>query len=198
MLCFSKSPDLLSQWRGYADNGKGVCIGFNRDYFEKTKRVNKDKEFEIYDILYKKGQQKKIINLYIKEHFFEKDIETLLINYRDMRFRIEAFKITKQLLDLGIQFKNPTFSEENEVRIVHGFPELAAEPDSFSYRFTDDNLISYVEIPLTHKKYYPVINEIILGPKCKIDLNQFKRFLGERIGLGLHKIEIKHSNCSFY
>lgn len=31
--CFSFQPDLLSQWRGYADNGAGVAIGFHKDYF---------------------------------------------------------------------------------------------------------------------------------------------------------------------
>lgn len=28
--CFSEDGDLLSQWRGYADDGKGLSIGFNR------------------------------------------------------------------------------------------------------------------------------------------------------------------------
>lgn len=26
--CFSEEKDLLSQWRGYANNGAGVAIGF--------------------------------------------------------------------------------------------------------------------------------------------------------------------------
>lgn len=29
--CFSKDSDILSQWRAYADDGKGVCIGFDLD-----------------------------------------------------------------------------------------------------------------------------------------------------------------------
>lgn len=28
-LCLSEKPDMLSQWRGYADDGHGICIGFN-------------------------------------------------------------------------------------------------------------------------------------------------------------------------
>ena len=27
-VCFSKNPDVLSQWRGYADHGRGYAIGF--------------------------------------------------------------------------------------------------------------------------------------------------------------------------
>ena len=34
VVCFSKEKDLLSQWRGYADNGKGCAIGFSLDELE--------------------------------------------------------------------------------------------------------------------------------------------------------------------
>lgn len=29
-FCLSEKPDLLSQWRGYADDGQGLSIGFNK------------------------------------------------------------------------------------------------------------------------------------------------------------------------
>ena len=34
VLCFSETPDSLSQWRGYADNGQGCCIGFSHNAIE--------------------------------------------------------------------------------------------------------------------------------------------------------------------
>jgi len=34
VLCLSESRDSLSQWRGYADNGKGCCIGFSQNQLE--------------------------------------------------------------------------------------------------------------------------------------------------------------------
>lgn len=33
-VCFSESKDKLSQWRGYAQDGKGIAIGFNKDVLE--------------------------------------------------------------------------------------------------------------------------------------------------------------------
>lgn len=33
-FCLSEDGDLLSQWRGYADDGRGVAIGFSRSYLE--------------------------------------------------------------------------------------------------------------------------------------------------------------------
>ena len=33
-FCLSEKSDVLSQWRGYADDGRGVAIGFNKKYLE--------------------------------------------------------------------------------------------------------------------------------------------------------------------
>ncbi len=34
VACFSENPDVLSQWRGYADDGRGCCIGFSKEQIE--------------------------------------------------------------------------------------------------------------------------------------------------------------------
>ena len=34
VLCFSEVKDCLSQWRGYADDGRGCCIGFSKDILQ--------------------------------------------------------------------------------------------------------------------------------------------------------------------
>lgn len=35
VTCFSEDPDILSQWRGYADDGKGCCLGFSMSTLQK-------------------------------------------------------------------------------------------------------------------------------------------------------------------
>ena len=34
--CFSLSPDVLSQWRAYADQGRGVSFGFDKEWLLKN------------------------------------------------------------------------------------------------------------------------------------------------------------------
>ena len=34
VICFSTTKDCLSQWRGYADDGRGCCIGFSKDIIQ--------------------------------------------------------------------------------------------------------------------------------------------------------------------
>lgn len=34
VICFSTTKDCLSQWRGYADDGRGCCIGFSKEIIQ--------------------------------------------------------------------------------------------------------------------------------------------------------------------
>lgn len=43
VLCFSEQPDLLSQWRGYANDGQGISIGFSKELLKR--KCNEDKSF---------------------------------------------------------------------------------------------------------------------------------------------------------
>lgn len=40
MCVFSESEDQLSQWRGYAQNGKGLAIGFDKRILEELNLIN--------------------------------------------------------------------------------------------------------------------------------------------------------------
>ena len=49
ICCFSGDGDLLSQWRAYADDGKGISIGFKKSGI---KEFLKGIEVELFDIEY--------------------------------------------------------------------------------------------------------------------------------------------------
>ena len=53
---FSKGSDLLSQWRAYANDGFGVAIGFNEEYFKKHKFIHAS------EVLYNEKEQEKTID----------------------------------------------------------------------------------------------------------------------------------------
>ena len=54
VVCFSETKDCLSQWRGYADDGKGCCIGFSKDalqtFCDSTKGVLRLEKVEYVDM----------------------------------------------------------------------------------------------------------------------------------------------------
>ena len=197
IACFSKDGDLMSQWRAYANDGKGISIGFNREYFESIKMLD-NKEFEIFDVVYRCKEQEKLLknwfstigtdNLEILEDFY--------INKGDNNY-LEEIMFAGALLKYGMIFKNETFSEEKEVRLIHGFDEVAAEPDMFEYRVTQDDLISFVEIPIDVENGYSPIKEIILGPNCKVNSNCLRHFLELNLAPKSIEIEIKESRSSY-
>ena len=43
-FCLSEEPDLLNQWRGYADDGAGVSIGFTKEYLERLCSLQPDSQ----------------------------------------------------------------------------------------------------------------------------------------------------------
>lgn len=45
IFCLSEKEDNFGQWRGYADDGYGVSIGFNKNYFM-SKIVPKEFQFD--------------------------------------------------------------------------------------------------------------------------------------------------------
>lgn len=142
VVCFSEAKDCLSQWRGYADDGKGVCIGFSKDALtEFCKKTGGVLRFE------------KII--YISEQELEEKIEqyaiSILENLRTLRGWIvenmtfdDSDPKTDNLLGFNfdgllecyfsesLKYKSVAFKEESEWRIflskeAYKNPELVSK-----------------------------------------------------------------------
>lgn len=63
-FCLSKEGDLLSQWRGYADDATGVSIGFSEDYLgqlAKAEREPNKSGFTLQKMEYEYPEQKKLV-----------------------------------------------------------------------------------------------------------------------------------------
>lgn len=187
----------MSQWRAYSNDGKGISIGFNRRYFESIKILD-NKEFEILDVIYHHKKQEKLLKNLFSIIGTEKlkILEEIYINKGNNNY-FEEIMLASALLRYGMTFKNETFSEEKEVRLIHGFDKIAAEPDMFEYRVKQDDLISFVEIPLDVESNYLPIKEVILGPNCKVNPKNMEHFLGQKLSAKAIDIEIKKSMSSY-
>jgi len=72
--CFSLDSDSLSQWRAYADDGKGVAIGFNEECFGVKKWIPSNTavlndSMGYFDCIYDEIEQRKLINYALVNHF---------------------------------------------------------------------------------------------------------------------------------
>lgn len=134
VVCFSKAEDLLSQWRGYANDGRGFSIGFDLELLKAY--LKRDERFRICDIEYDEEKQIKMIESNIRNAFLDFAVRTNLqiVNvpgsvgididfslYQDL-FYEEYDEICSDMARYfdfsSCMMKNGAFREEDEVRII--------------------------------------------------------------------------------
>lgn len=105
-VCFSESKDKLSQWRGYAQDGKGIAIGFDRGILEELNQIS---EFHIAfgKVIYDNPQE------YV--------LGIIADNIKKLKHKGVGHVALELNENYRMQFpfvKNPDFKEEKEWRAV--------------------------------------------------------------------------------
>lgn len=184
VCCFSEIGDLLSQWRGYADDAAGFSIGFDTDV------INNHRHLYSYDkVIYAERNQKALVRKEAKtlitrlKSILNDEKGSVLIN------SMPAFrKCFFQLFKTSILLKNPFFEEEKEWRISLWISTLS-ETDSI--KVTSDNELSFSEldyysrkndvipyIDLSFKKFKgSIIKDVVIGPKNRASQRDIEDYL---------------------
>lgn len=139
---FSGSANKLSQWRSYANGGRGVSIGFSPATFEAQGFLVRQTTYgdQLVEEVIAKLKQ------IAARHSADPDIEKFCF-----RAIIETIASSKQ----------SAFSEEDEVRLsvfTHQVP-----PSGVKYRTSGDFLIPYVEVDVSGA-WPHAISQVWLGP----------------------------------
>lgn len=199
LASFSTDGDVLSQWRAYADDGRGVALGFDAKKMETLSIRIAPVEYEA---------EKQVEN--IKRHLlYVHSIWSRLpeAKQEDFLFNEVAYFGT----DLAF-YKNPAFSEEKEVRILRA---LVVNQKNGEWELSDNGgtgdrisrkklpvhfraapnggIIAYVELPLGGLGK-DLIKEVIIGPKSQNG--------GPEISMALtaseyHGAKIVHSRATY-
>lgn len=213
-FCLSQHPDLLSQWRGYADDGQGFSIGFSKPYLKKlsTQKSEGNLCLKLCEAIYKPEKQeaalKKVfekIKTIIDSEKFE---EPRLFSRDKMLYNIELLKnnwehfinIAFELLPNLYTLKNIAFKEEDEWRLIS---HLLRNYESFrenhqwisvNFRVARNRLIPYQEICLEDIDEMKRINEVYIGPKNITPEDEVKRFLFLH---GYNEVNIHRSSATY-
>lgn len=196
---YSLDGDVLSQWRAYADNGRGFAIGFSAKLMQmpaKQLRVLYDKDTQIRELL---GNLKHIYE-------YEKSIGFKF----DDQFQSHCANLA---LDL-CAYKNPAFREEKEIRLVHVSgvaPEgqskkivalgardqdgkRLSDPIEIRFRISDGVAIPYVVLDYTNGRITSPIKEVVLGPRNENSTSNIGFFLNT---IGMLGVTIRRSSASY-
>lgn len=188
-FCLSEKGDNLGQWRGYADDGRGISIGFNKEYFiiqNQSLGFSPDKVCYIFDQI--EYGDFDISNLLRPE---DVSILSSSCDYDEIEKcfkRLMAYSIM-----LAPMYKNEAFKEEKEWRMVllahtsaleGGLLPRADNVDNLDPRFSivnytftprNNTLVSHIEVAMTDMKR--AVKSITIGPKSNLSELDVKLFL---------------------
>jgi hypothetical protein len=195
VFCLSGKEDSLSQWRGYADDGCGMSIGFKKEYLDSIAESPPQEEID------------KIIPFIRLDRIQYLSAENGLVE----KFGLDAIenptthkpdgeKLSHALVSAKLKppvYKNPSFAEENEWRIhIDAFfdPNKKSKEDyiglldinnhdkvdkchlgDIGFFIRNNRIVSYV--PLEFLNIREAISKITIGPKANLDKDDVLRIL---------------------
>ena len=182
-FCLSEEGDLLSQWRGYADDASGVSIGFSKKYLEKLSEdsLNPQKSgFTLKKVEYEYESQKKRIQAtydkikdYIKQGAYKPlRYQTILGFKTDKEIEAENKVIKKAFCDLSLTIlplifelfllKTKAFQEEQEWRLISPLSKIS--DDECCFQSFPDKIVPYRKFSLSNLEENSIV-KVILGSK---------------------------------
>ena len=172
--CFSESCDQLGQWRGYANNGKGISIGFDKKLFMELNAIS-EHHISFGPVIYDKKQQEQYADLIVED------------NIKKMKQKGVGHVSLEMNTNYRLKFpfiKNVSFADEREWRIVVSasigpYNTPSSNHFKFSkvkYRVSNEKLVSYIEMNFENIKQN-LIREIWIGPRANVEVADVVNFL---------------------
>lgn len=196
ICCFSNIRDDLNQWRAYGDDGKGICIGFDKSFFEGLVKEG----FFAENVTYKAKEE---LHSFISEKLISIKNEHSLIT-DSVKFTRE---VKMQIWLKRAKVKNPAFLAENEFRIglydslsddaikqyvfddIHigatglkqymgniYYLENNIKISPVDYRTNKNRLIPYRKLELG-SELFKAIKSVTIGPLCQASPAELAKFL---------------------
>lgn len=190
-FCLSENGDLLSQWRGYADDGHGVSIGFRSEYLEElayARLLKEEASFSLKQLEYDSSRHAEVA----KKHFenlrpfldqgaFKSTAGSLLAPITDeekaeiKKQTDKASLVTLAAMMQMFELKHPAFKEELEWRLI-SFSINNSDHAKNRFRPCRSRVVPYLEVPLQPLSQ-PAISTVYLGPRHTTPPHVIKQML---------------------
>jgi hypothetical protein len=176
---FCEAGDLLSQWRGYGNLGKGYAIGFD---LKELKRIAHKHDFVLWPCVYNPELQLELVQYLI---------DLWCQQFADNKFAQKQMleQIDIDICQLAPIIKDESFIEEKEWRLVSSM--VNDQSSRFAFREGEYSLIPYYNFPIIDAKKKNCISSIVVGPSPHTELacNSLRTFLNAQ-QLGEVRIEV--------
>lgn len=169
-MCFSVQPDSLGQWRGYADDGAGVALGFDSSAFEAVHRRGGSAAFEYDSVIYDQVEARARVQLAFADVSIRQPTSSLVQDLQEREAR---------LFLLAPFLKNPTFRGEQEKRLSiwiddRRLQETQAtleseygdlfQPLGLHFSDRDHDIVPHFRLQVDLSQ---LLRHVVLGPTCR-------------------------------
>ncbi|AWQ19661.1 hypothetical protein C1N63_12965 [Pantoea ananatis] len=185
--CFSREGDLGSQWSSYADQTRGLSIGFDEHALDQYNLSNRFVENNYQPI----SQHIKILEVNYDKDAFTNKVSSFIedLDSRNMRLKYELMAVG--LRRLAALYKDPYFKDEREIRVM-----IELESHINDKYALDERVNAYGENATYHKLLtsfddLSAISEVIIGPNCSYTQADVESLLELH---GLSSVSVKHSS----
>jgi hypothetical protein len=181
---FTTSCDLLSQWRGYANNGQGYCIGLDLTKAQLPHAEDGPWGFKLARCVYGADEFTRLLREYIRPALGAFHRYVPLGKDPTERWTILRNGLLNILAGISAlipSYKHYGFSEEQEWRLVALVPpdrvqldqEKVPEDRVIQFRPSSTGVIPYVRIPVGNPEGKLPISTLVLGPNHDLDRSMF-------------------------
>lgn len=187
ILSMTTNNDLLSQWRGYTNNGVGVNIGFSNNFFEENK-------LKVYKCIYEVEKQKEIINHILTQSIFMfigiadsqgifKDSEKIELSKYDNAVSIAGKYFIDRTMFFCSLIKDKSFVEEDEWRLL-----LFDDKSEINFLNKGNYFKPYKKIKIDNLN--DTIDEVMMGPNSEKELCHLSlKMLFNKYNIELKKLQ---------
>jgi hypothetical protein len=163
---FSKNPDDLSQWRGYARTPPGFCLGFERSLLSDSAI---SAGFQLIDCEYNLDKQREAVTAAVERQYTAIRMEPGFDENAipdSMRFYNHRFdKIVRDLIFECIRCKSPAFEAEEECRAISSDQSRPTKFTDIDYRQSGSLLVPFVKWDLVPTAGGPSpLRFVLVGP----------------------------------
>lgn len=185
-VSFSGNGDLLSQWRAYCPERRGISLGFAQSAL-KTAAGTQD--FQLRKCLYDERRQRHLLRALL-----ERAIDRFITPRSDDTVSSWATACVDEFTQVAPRLKHPSFSEEQEWRLIG---RVAKENlHSVRYRVGTSIIVPYVAVKLPPLTAGDVLVQIKVGPTphARLALDAVITFL---YTTGIHHVETSSARSPY-
>lgn len=201
IFSLSLDGDDLSQWRNYADDGRGVCLGFsatNFDMIELAKLIPAAPNRLRFPVNYDEDRLRNRMQAYIDIGLDL--LEKVNLSARDsyhqpygqaLLYERDFFHVLNNgFYANSLLFKHAAYEHEQEYRLlVSGFRNTIARNNLHRFRERKGEIVGYLDVPIPAWKQRGALTHIRLGPAASSQLEDQVWMTLMTLGIPLPRIE---------